>query len=68
MNKTNYLTQWKQWKILLLINNCQSLVHPCDEGNNGGCSQTCNKINEKHECSCEVGYVLEEDKRTCKKG
>ena len=44
------------------------LVHPCDEANNGGCSQICNKKNEKHECSCEVGFALEEDKKTCQKG
>lgn len=44
------------------------LVHPCDEANNGGCGQVCNKKNEKHECSCEAGFVLKEDKKTCKKG
>lgn len=44
------------------------LVHPCDEEKNGGCSQICNKRNEKHECSCEVGFILKEDKRSCKKG
>lgn len=44
------------------------LVHPCDEENNGGCSQICNKRNEKHECSCEVGFILKKDKRACKKG
>ena len=51
-----------------LINNLQYLVHPCDEGNNGGCSQICNKRKEKHECSCEPGFVLGEDKSICKKG
>lgn len=44
------------------------LVHPCDEANNGGCGQVCNKRNEKHECSCEAGFVLQDDKKTCKKG
>ena len=46
----------------------QFLVHPCEEANKGGCSQICNKRKEKHECSCEVGFVLEEDQMTCKKG
>ena len=46
----------------------QFLVHPCDEANNGGCNQICNKKNEKHECSCETGFVLAEDKKTCSKG
>ncbi len=55
-------------EILVLTHNFQSLVHPCDEENNGGCSQICNKRMEKHECSCEGGFVLEEDKTTCKKG
>ena len=46
----------------------QTLVHPCDEANNGGCSQICNKRKEKHECSCDVGFVLGEDKKGCNKG
>ena len=50
------------------INIFQFLVHPCDKANNGGCSQICNKRMEKHECSCEAGFVLKEDKMTCKKG
>ncbi len=55
-------------KWVFLINLFQSLVHPCDKANNGGCSQICNKKMEKHECSCEAGFALGEDKRTCKKG
>ena len=51
-----------------LIIHFQYLVHPCDKANNGGCSQICNKRNEKHECSCENGFVLEEDKTNCRKG
>ena len=49
------------------ISNFLYLVHPCDKANNGGCSQICNKRNEKHECSCEPGFVLENN-TTCKKG
>ncbi len=48
--------------------NVYYLVHPCDETRNGGCNQICNKRKEKHECSCEAGFVLGEDKSTCKKG
>ena len=44
------------------------LVHPCDTGSNGGCSQICNKRNWKHECACEDGFVLGKDKKTCNKG
>ena len=51
-----------------VIINFYYLVHPCDEANNGGCGQVCNKRNEKHECSCEAGFVLQQDKVTCKKG
>ena len=54
--------------LFLLIPNFHSLVHPCDEANNGGCSQICNKLKEKHECSCEPAFVLGEDKATCQKG
>ena len=44
------------------------IVHACDAANNGGCSQICNKIKEKHECTCQTGFVLAKDKRACKKG
>ena len=50
------------------ISNFQYLVHPCDEANNGGCSQICNKRKENRECSCEIGFTLGEDKTSCKKG
>ena len=43
-------------------------MHACDATNNGGCSQICNKIKEKHECACQTGFVLANDGRTCKKG
>ena len=52
----------------LLIKHFEYLVHPCDEANNGGCNQICNKREEKHECSCEAGFELGEDKMTCTKG
>ena len=44
------------------------LVHPCDKPNKGGCSQLCNKRKEWHVCSCKAGFLLAEDKKTCKKG
>ena len=50
------------------INNFYDLVHPCDEANNGGCNQICNKKKEKHECSCEGGFVLIEDNMTWIRG
>ena len=52
----------------ILIKYVGYLVHPCDEAKNGGCNQICNKREEKHECSCEAGFELGKDKRTCKKG
>ena len=45
-----------------------NLVHPCDKANKGGCSQLCNKRKEWHVCSCNAGFLLREDKRTCIKG
>lgn len=61
----NYLPRWI---FLYLIDNCNNLVHPCDETIKGGCSQICNKRKENYKCSCETGFVLAKDKRTCTKG
>ena len=33
---------------------------------NGGCSQVCIETKGSFECQCEVGYLLDSDKRTCK--
>ena len=43
-------------------------MHPCDKPKKGGCTQTCNKRKKWYACSCEAGYLLEDDKKTCKKG
>ena len=59
---------YRNWERNVLIIHFKYLVHPCDEANNGDCSQICNKKEEKHECSCEAGFLLAEDKRNCKKG
>ena len=44
------------------------LVHHCDEEENGGCSQKCVKDGDKVQCSCNKGYELEEDGKSCSKG
>ena len=43
-------------------------VHPCDQGKNGGCEQTCTKKGIDALCSCKKGFVLEEDGQSCEKG
>ena len=40
-------------------------IDECGE-NNGGCSQVCIETKGSFECQCEVGYLLDSDKRTCK--
>ena len=42
-------------------------MHPCDNKDKQLCSQICNKKGEKHECSCEDNFELEEDGKTCVK-
>ena len=44
------------------------LVHPCDTESNGGCNQICNKTNNKYNCACNEGFVLEKDGKSCIKG
>lgn len=44
------------------------LVHPCDKGDNGNCSQICNKDKTEAVCTCRVGFELATDGSTCKKG
>lgn len=61
----NYLPRWI---FLCLIDICNYLVHPCDETRKGGCSQICNKRKGDYVCSCETGFVLAQDTRTCTKG
>ena len=39
-------------------------VNECAD-NNGGCSQICINTNGNHQCSCEDGYLLNSDGRTC---
>ena len=43
------------------------LVHPCDKKNKGGCEQICNKKGDGVICSCENGYKLFDDKKSCVK-
>ena len=41
------------------------LVHPCDREDIKACEQVCNKNGEKAECSCDEGFKLKEDGKTC---
>ena len=40
-------------------------VDECATGN-GGCSQVCDNKPGSFECKCNAGYVLADDKKTCK--
>ena len=33
--------------------------------NNGGCDQTCTNNNGSYSCSCNIGFVLAPDERSC---
>lgn len=47
------------------MNSLIFIVHACDKGNNGGCSQVCEKDGEAFECKCNKGFKLLSDKVTC---
>ena len=38
------------------------LVHPCDQGKNGGCDQICKENGKEVECACEEGFKLVDGK------
>ena len=40
-------------------------INECTAGNNGGCSQICINTIGSYACSCQAGYVLNADNRTC---
>ena len=44
------------------------LVHPCDNPNNGGCRQICNKRGKGFYCSCNNGFRLARNKHNCIRG
>ena len=47
-------------KITLLI------VHPCDQGDKGGCEDVCNINGDQAVCSCsKPGYQLHSDGKKC---
>ena len=66
-----YLPIFSQLKYFFIISPFISfalyLVHPCDKRTKGGCDQTCNKEGDSFSCSCETGFKLEGDGRSCKK-
>ena len=39
-------------------------VDECASGN-GGCNQNCVNNDGSYECTCNTGYVLDTDQRTC---
>ena len=39
-------------------------VNECAD-DNGGCEQMCHNILGSYECTCEMGYELNEDGRSC---
>lgn len=42
-------------------------MHPCDLGDNGGCQHVCSKKGSDVLCSCEEGFELGDDEKTCVK-
>ena len=42
--------------------------HPCEMKDNGGCQQICVRNSTGSVCSCNTGYELNEDGKTCTKG
>ena len=51
----HFLWQWSNWF---------SDIVECDT-NNGGCSQQCHNIIGSYWCTCNKGYNMESDSRTC---
>ena len=43
-------------------------VHACDAGDNGGCSQVCTKQGDVAVCSCNAGFQLQADRKSCDAG
>ena len=40
-------------------------VDPCDT-NNGGCHHKCVNYGGRAQCHCEMGYELDQDRRSCR--
>ena len=40
-------------------------VNECLTAHNGGCNQTCTNTLGSFECSCDTGYFMDTDRRTC---
>ena len=43
---------------------CTSDINECSTGN-GGCNQVCINVIGSFQCSCNAGYELDSDQRTC---
>jgi len=53
----------------LLVKICKEIpAHSCDTSENGGCEQICHKRGDDSYCSCEDGFRLAKNKRSCVKG
>ena len=42
-------------------------VHPCDMEGKGGCQQICIKDGDESKCSCDDGFELQPDGKSCGK-
>ena len=53
----------------MYVGDCLSLNITLDTNqcttDNGGCDHTCTDFIPGHECSCDDGYVLGSDRKTC---
>ena len=43
------------------------IVHPCDKESKGGCEHVCNKKGTELLCTCNEGYKLKADEKSCEK-
>ena len=62
----NFYTPWKSLINDFISHYIYFSVHPCDNGDNGGCDHTCTKDGDEAVCSCKENHLLQPDGKTCK--
>ena len=68
---TKIMLHWAQWYMYVCISTFTVSFYLCiidiDEcaPNNGGCQHTCNNINGSFYCTCNDGYTLNRDGKSC---
>ena len=51
---------------ILKLNGCSFLEHPC-EIDNGECEHVCNKLPDGFGCTCNEGFEIAGDEKSCNK-